>query len=873
VCQLDALRKCLSLNALRKALKSLPETLDDTYSRILCSIDEEYSQDAFKILQWLAYSARPLRIREVAEVVAINIRKDNRFNPNDRLREPRGILTICSSLVTIAVSTIQSDFGNTTEVEELRLAHFSVKEYLVSDRIQIGPASRYSIKTCSEATISRTCLTYLLHFKEPNPLGEHHLSDFPLARYAAQYWSQHALAALHDTERINTLIAELFGPNKYPYTNWIRICDPDQPWGTPKITKSFNDVACPLYYASLLGMIEVVRHLLGNDAEVNAQGGRYGNALQAASFQGHNAIVLQLLNEGACVNSQGGEYGNALNAASSQGREAVVRTLLENGARTGARDKEGRTPLSLAAESGHETVVQILLNRADANVAAVDHLSKNALHHAIDNYPRSTGVVQLLLAAGVPATDSDIDNMTPLHYAVVHNSREIADLLINHGVDVDIRVKRETYHAVRKGKDHLQLGSIIEHKIHDIRGLTPLHAAAHFGCCTMVSYLLEIGANPNVSDELSQTPLHLAVRHMFFGTKAEDAWNNYRLMAEAALDYCEDFEGPKYTDIINELGDLRQDLIKRLIEGGSDLRAQDCDGKTPLHVVRYGHYNQSDVVKLMLQTGADPTIQDSGGRTALHIAARSGDSECVLLLVEALIDITVADNEGLNVLHHAAYAGDYQTLEIILRHRDSPILTEAKDKAGLNAIHHNLRGWRTSSKAIEKLVDGGVNPRDVDDSGMTSLHHALASSKLFSCPLEILGTLLAYNINAAEVDLNGMNCLHFAVGSMVPVPIGTLQLLIEKGADFSAADSSGMTVLHHASSAGCINAEMLSFLVTNGVGLNAVDKSGQTPLHHARKNRMSAENSGYYSHIFRAHRWAESEDILVKHGAVELGHD
>ncbi|KAF4631092.1 hypothetical protein G7Y89_g7033 [Cudoniella acicularis] len=73
VCQLDSLKKCLKLDALRRALNSLPKTLDDTYARILRSIDEEYSQDAFRILQWLAYSARPLRIEEVAEVVAVKI--------------------------------------------------------------------------------------------------------------------------------------------------------------------------------------------------------------------------------------------------------------------------------------------------------------------------------------------------------------------------------------------------------------------------------------------------------------------------------------------------------------------------------------------------------------------------------------------------------------------------------------------------------------------------------------------------------------------------------------------------------------------------------------------------------------------------------
>jgi ankyrin repeat protein len=60
----------------------------------------------------------------------------------------------------------------------------------------------------------------------------------------------------------------------------------------------------------------IVKLLLENGAEVNAEGGKYGNALQAASFRGNEAIVKLLLENGAEVNAEGGEYGNALQAAS-----------------------------------------------------------------------------------------------------------------------------------------------------------------------------------------------------------------------------------------------------------------------------------------------------------------------------------------------------------------------------------------------------------------------------------------------------------------------------------------------------------------------------------------------------------------------------
>jgi ankyrin repeat protein len=73
----------------------------------------------------------------------------------------------------------------------------------------------------------------------------------------------------------------------------------------------------------------VVRLLLEKGADVNAQGGHYGNALQAASVKSNEAVVRLLLEKGADVNAQRGHYGNALKAASAHRQRAVVK-LLEN---------------------------------------------------------------------------------------------------------------------------------------------------------------------------------------------------------------------------------------------------------------------------------------------------------------------------------------------------------------------------------------------------------------------------------------------------------------------------------------------------------------------------------------------------------------
>ena len=101
---------------LRAALASLPPTLDEIFARILCDIRDEYRFYALKILQWLIYSTRPLRIEEIIEVLTVETDTEPRFHPESRFPEPRDVLSICSSLTTTNVA----GFGE-FKVEELRL--------------------------------------------------------------------------------------------------------------------------------------------------------------------------------------------------------------------------------------------------------------------------------------------------------------------------------------------------------------------------------------------------------------------------------------------------------------------------------------------------------------------------------------------------------------------------------------------------------------------------------------------------------------------------------------------------------------------------------------------------------------------------------
>lgn len=76
----------------------------------------------------------------------------------------------------------------------------------------------------------------------------------------------------------------------------------------------------------------LVKLLLDNGANPNAQVGRYGNELCLASSNGDDAIVRMLLDAGANVNAQCRDHGNALKAALCNNHQVVVDMLMASGA-------------------------------------------------------------------------------------------------------------------------------------------------------------------------------------------------------------------------------------------------------------------------------------------------------------------------------------------------------------------------------------------------------------------------------------------------------------------------------------------------------------------------------------------------------------
>jgi preprotein translocase subunit YajC len=306
------------------------------------------------------------------------VARDPAFDRDEVLEDPLEALDICSSLVTI--TTNEADGRSRPAQRIIALAHYSVQEYLVSDRIRQGSAKQYSMQEaeCHDA-ITRGSLKYLIQLQQP--LSRETLKAFALARYIAEFWSRHLQKTGDKIEQASQLTIRLMARDEPAYLNWIQLHDPDRLWGGINLEKRLNSIPMPLYYTALLGLSMVTRLLLDKGAEVNAQGGHYGNALQAALARGHEQVVKMLLDKGAKVNAQGGVYGNALQAALARGHEQVVKMLLDKGAEVNAQGGLYGNALQAASWRGHEQIVKTLLNKG-AEVNAQGGLYGNALQAA-----------------------------------------------------------------------------------------------------------------------------------------------------------------------------------------------------------------------------------------------------------------------------------------------------------------------------------------------------------------------------------------------------------------------------------------------------------------------------------------------------------
>jgi len=355
-------------SSIRKALNELPITLDDTYERMLQGIPKEKFEHASRLFQCMVAAFRPLRVEELAELFAIEFGPNNAPNlvAGWRADNPEeAVFSTCSTFITIIN-------GDNEGSKIVQFSHFSVKEFLTSDRLQmtdVGDIRQYYIPMePAHAILARACVTVLLQLDEKE--DEQRFRTLPLASYATENWIGHTQFEDVASQTQGSL-TYLFTPQRPPFRSRILL---RSVWDflSPKPTCSGEPCEItPLSAAAFCGFSGLARHLIMMHAQdVNAKCARHSHSpLHGASLYGHVELSRVLLEHGANVNAHNWSDWTPLHYASCGGHLRVAQLLLEHKAISEARDVNNDTPLHIALRHGQLEIVRLLLDHG-ADVAA-----------------------------------------------------------------------------------------------------------------------------------------------------------------------------------------------------------------------------------------------------------------------------------------------------------------------------------------------------------------------------------------------------------------------------------------------------------------------------------------------------------------------
>jgi ankyrin repeat protein len=608
--------------------------LDETYERVLKEIGMANRNHAFRLLQCLTVAIRPPRVEELAEVLALDFDGAEEGIPELKVDlrwkdRKEAVLSTCSALITVV------DDGSHHVVQ---FSHFSVKEYLTSDRLATSNADTshfHIIPELAHFVIVKACLGILL--RSDNGVGDAKArSHSPLAKYAAEHWVDHA--------QFNKVSAHLlvgmqplFDPELPYFKAWLELFDidhrPGWVWFTGYI--AYVQRGSPLYYASLCGFRDLATHLVAKYPQhVNASNGWCLSPLVAALHKRHFDIAELLYQHGAHVGIRGYENRTLLHAASAEGFVDIAQWLLDHCVDAHSQQGNYETPLHLTAASGRLGHCKF--------VDAVDDTNCTPLYLALQ-YERFD-IVRVLIGHGADVNGRDGKRRTPLHLALMHLwSADTVRVLIEHGADTnaeDYKNKTPLHLAlslwnaetvrvlVRHGANiNARNGS---HKTH-------LHRASSLGSAETVRNLLEYGADVNARDRRHKTPLHLA----------------------------------------STSGSV--ETVRNLIKHGADIVARDGNNNTPLHLASSS--GSTDIVRDLIELGADIDARDGSHSTPLHLASSLWKTETVLVLLKYDADVNAQDGSHNTPLHLALSPVSTKTVWPLTQHvlmsdrmRDSPCL-------------------------------------------------------------------------------------------------------------------------------------------------------------------------------------------------------
>jgi ankyrin repeat protein len=402
----------------------------------------------------------------------------------------------------------------------------------------------------------------------------------------------------------------------------------------------------------------------------------------------------------------------------------TTRKLLSAGANVNAANRYRVTPLSLAASNASAAMVEMLL-KAGADPQAALPEGKTILMTAA--HSGNPDVVWMLIARGANVNAHETSRgETALMWAAAENHGQAAQVLIEHGADVDARSLTLAF-----PKDRFGLEGVMT--ILPRGSWTALMYAARQGSLEAARVLAEAGANLNLADPDGTTALALAILNGHYDTAG--------LLVEKGADpNLADSSGMAalYTAVdMNTLGEIY--------------------GRPPRKST--GELSALNLIEILLAYGANPNAALKSA--TLYRAHTPGEASL---------------GEGTTPLMRAAKNGDVAAMRLLLAQGADPARTQKNGTTALMLASGVGRGQGVFAKdyateeellrAVELLVERGVNINAANDSGQTALHIAAQASD------RIVEFLATHGARLDAKDKQGRTPLDIALGTGVRARIG-----------------------------------------------------------------------------------------------------
>ncbi|KAJ7110801.1 ankyrin repeat-containing domain protein [Mycena crocata] len=785
-CFLVEISRCKWEDELDETLRNLPSDLFSIYDRFLLPIRKKDLIYVMGALRWLVFSAQQLTLTQLADTIAFDFSSHDQYiyYPRRRGRNADALREWLEGPVLI-------------EENIVKLAHVSVQDYITSKEFkdQFGYDLRAGL---SHTWIAQTCISYLLHFSG-NPLDSSTALTYPLAIN----WGRPLLPPLHLCweEQYMTGMGGLLSMGSHI---------------------DIQHAGMTVLQAACIGEDQEMMHfLLENGADINASGGNCGYMLNFASWRGCTRIVGLLLKAGAGVdiNTEYMDFwgrrlsGTALQLACVEGHADIVGLLLEKGADVNASGGTCGLILHITASRGHVDIVELLL-AAGSKISNIKgqymnphgrKLGGTALQAAC--MEGHVDVMRLLLENGADPDVSGGDCGHMLHFASCQGRTDIAGLLLEAGVLIDVNT------------EHTHMGG------RKFRG-TALQAACMEGRVDVIRLLLENGADPDVSGGDCDHMLHFA--------SCQGRTDIAGLLLEAGVLIDINIEhthmgGRKFRGTALQMACMEghTDVMRLLLDKGADNTVDGGDCGNMLHFA--AGRGRIDIVELLLEAGAwvhlDAKYTNFWGReligTALQVACMEGHADVMCLLIEKGADATASGGDCGHMLHFASCRGRTDIVALLLA-AGSDINAEGEC---LNVRGRKLCGtafqvacMEGHGNIIRLLLENGAEDATGGDWGSML---QLVSNRGYTDVARIL-LAAGSDINAEDeyIDLHGRKLSGTALqAACLEGHMNTMHFLLKRGADVSASGGDCGHILPFASCRG--HTDIVALLLSTGSDVNA----------------------------------------------------